>query len=254
MKSGFVALVALSIPFLATAGEIKYEGSSTVGKYISDASSVCQGSKFKIKTASESSGGEKCPVRSACDIGGVARDVNQKFVDKGVHVTLIGKDAIAAVVNESNPVTGLTAAQLKDIFTGKTTNWSQVGGPDLAISTYIVKKGSATRKVFRKVVLGGDDYAGTKVITPDAKIVTTVGRNPGAIGQISFAFLTEAKGVRPLDVDGQQASVENSSYPITRPLHLTAKGAPSGATAEFIDWTLSSAGQAVVKQRFVAVK
>lgn len=247
-------LIALSIPFVAGAGEIKYEGSSTVGKFIIDASAVYQAANFKITTASESSGGEKCPVRAACDIGGVARDVNQQFVDKGVHVTLIGKDAIAAVVNASNPVTDLTAAQLKDIFTGKVSNWSQVGGPDLAISPYIVKQGSATRKVFQKVILGGDDYAGTEVVTPDAKIVTTVARQPGAIGQISFAFLIDAKGVKPVNVDGQMASVENSNYPITRPLHLTTNGAPSGDTAAFIDWTLSPAGQNVVKQRFVAAK
>jgi len=254
MKLGFAALIALSAPLFAFAAEINYEGSSTVGKYIADASAVYQQASFKITTASESSGGEKCPLRAACDIGGVARDVNQNFVDKGVHITLIGKDAIAAVVNESNPVTSLSTVQLKDIFTGKVTNWSQVGGPDLAISAYIVKKGSATRKVFRKVILGDDDYAGIEVVTPDAKIVSTVARQPGAIGQISFAFLTDAKGVRPVNVDGQTASVENSNYPITRPLHLTTKGAPSGEIAAFIDWTLSPAGQTVVKQRFVAAR
>ena len=180
--------------------------------------------------------------------------VNAKFLDKGVHATLIGKDAIAVIVHESNPVSGLSAAQLRDIFTGKITNWSAVGGPDLAINPYIVKKGSATRKVFRKVIMQGDEYKGTKVITPDAKIVTTVSRDPGAIGQISFAFLKDVEGVKSLDVDGQKASVDNAKYPITRPLHLTTKGAPSGEAAEFIGWALSAEGQTVVKQRFVGVE
>lgn len=255
MKKSFAAVVlAVALPVSSVAGTINYEGSSTVGKFISDASEVYSAAKFKINTASESSGGEKCAVRGACSIGGVARDVNPKFIEKGVHTTLIGKDAIAAIVNSSNPVSDLSSAQLKDIFTGKVTNWSQVGGPDLAISAYIVKKGSATRKVFRKVVMQGADYSGSKVMTPDAKIVTTVGREPGAIGQISFAFLKGVDGVKSVNVDGQKASVENANYPITRPLYLTTKGAPSGEAEKFIAWALSSEGQDVVKQRFVGAK
>lgn len=251
MKLRFAAALAISIPFTAMAGTIKYEGSSTVGKFISDASATYSAASFKIKTASESSGGEKCAARNSCDVGGVAREVNTKFVDSGVNKTLIGKDAIAAIVNSSNPVNGLSADQLKGIFTGQITNWSEVGGPDLAITAYIVKKGSATRKVFRKVVMGDADYSGAKVMTPDAKIVTTVTREPGAIGQISFAFLKDVEGVKSLDVGGQQASVDNPNYPITRPLYLTTKGAPAGDVAKFIEWSLSDAGQAIVKQRFV---
>ena len=124
-------------------------------------------------------------------------------------------------------------------------------GADLAIEPFIVKRGSATRKVFRKVILGDADYAGTKVITPDAKIVTTVARSKGGIGQISFAFLSGKTGVKALDVDGQEATVENAAYPITRPLHLVTNGEPSGEVAAFIQWTLSPEGQQVVKQRFV---
>ena len=92
------------------------------------------------------------------------------------------------------------------------------------------------------------------MVTPDAKMVTKVGREPAAIGQISFAFLKGSAMVKPLDVDGQKATVENASYPITRPLFLTTKGTPSGEAATFIEWALSTKGQAVVKQRFVGTK
>ena len=61
--------------------------------------------------------------RDQCDMGGVARDVSQKFLDKGVTATLIGKDAIAAIVNVNNPVTDLSSQQLKGIFTGQIKNW-----------------------------------------------------------------------------------------------------------------------------------
>lgn len=248
-----VLAAAVLAPAMAYAGTISYVGSSTVGKFVTDASKVYANADFKLNTKPESSGGEQCAARKSCDMGGVARGVNGKFLDQGVVTTLVGKDAIAAVVNADNPVSGLSAEQLKGIFTGKIKNWSEVGGTDLAIKAFIVKKGSATRKVFRKVILGEADYAGTKVVTPDAKIVTSVARDKGAIGQISFAFLSGKKGVKPLDVDGQKATVENASYPITRPLNIVTNGAPSGDVAAFLDWALSPEGQKVVKQRFVGV-
>lgn len=248
-----VLAAAVLAPAMAYAGTISYVGSSTVGKFVTDASKVYANADFKLNTKPESSGGEQCAARKSCDMGGVARGVNGKFLDQGVVTTLVGKDAIAAVVNADNPVSGLSAEQLKGIFIGKIKNWSEVGGPDLAIKAFIVKKGSATRKVFRKVILGEADYAGTKVVTPDAKIVTSVARDKGAIGQISFAFLSGKKGVKPLDVDGQKATVENASYPITRPLNIVTNGAPSGDVAAFLDWALSPEGQKVVKQRFVGV-
>ena len=172
---------------------------------------------------------------------------------KGVNAALIAKDAIAVIVHRDNPVNGLSSEQLRKIFNGSITNWSQVCGENRHIRVYMVKKGSATLTIFAKAVLGGTQYGKqVKVVTPDAKIVATVARDPGAIGQISFAFLTGDK-VRPLAVDGQTATVENPDYPITRPLYLTTKGVPGGAAKAFIDWTLSDAGQRVVKQRFVGV-
>ena len=246
------ASTAPSLP--ASAGELKYVGSSTVGKFMSDAAAVYTPSTFKIDTQPESSGGESCPIRGACDIGGVARDVGSDFTGKGVQATLIGKDAIGVVVNADNPVKGLSAAQLSDIFTGKITNWSQLGGPDLKIKPLIVKQGSATRAVFQAAVMGGSEYGAIEVVTPDAKIISETARDKGAIGQISFSFLQGASGVAALDVDGQKAAITNSAYPITRPLYLTTKGAPAGEAKAFIDWALSPAGQEIVKKSFVVAK
>ena len=247
------AMLGAFLPVSLQAAEIEYVGSSTVGKFLTDAAKVYGAATVKLDTKPESSGGESCPVRGACQMGGVARDVNPEYLDQGVVPTMIGKDAIAVIVHESNPVKDLTPEQLHGIFTGKITNWSEVGGPDLAIKPLIVKKGSATRKVFRKVILGEDDYAGAKVVTPDAKIVSTVARDPAAIGQISLAFVQGNAKVAAIAVGGQAASVDNSSYPITRPLFLTTNGTPTPEVQAFLDWALSPEGQAVVKQRFVGV-
>lgn len=238
-------------PLGASAGTINYEGSSTVGKFVSDATEVYSAATFVLNTKSESSGGEQCAARAKCDMGGVARELGSGFSDKGVVTTLIGHDAIAALVNADNPVTGLSAQQLNGIFTGQIVNWSEVGGADAPIKAYVVKKGSATRKVFQKVILAGADYQGTEVVTPDAKIVTLVSKDPAAIGQISLAFIKGKSGVKALDVEGQKADVENPGYPISRPLYITTKGAPAGSVKDFLDWALSAEGQQVVKQRFI---
>jgi len=254
MKKSLFIMVLL-VPTFVSAGNLRYEGSSTVGKIIDDAKAVYKNSTFSVDVVSESSGGEQCALRKSCDLGGVARDVEPKILDQHVVATLIGKDAIAAIVHKDNPVEALSREQLKGIFSGTITNWSQVGGNDLPIQPYMVKAASATREVFAKYVLKGDNYGDVvKVATPDATMVTTVGREIGAIGQISFSFFSEFSNVRALSVDGQEPSVNNPNYPISRNLNLVTNGQPAGDSKAFIDWLLTPDGQTIVKQRFVGIK
>lgn len=254
IASGLIMGVIGMMSSSAWAGTILYEGSSTIGKFITDASKVYPASQFEINTVPESAGGEQCAMRRACDMGGVAREVGDEFIQKGVVKTLIAKDAIAVLVNETNPVKALTKEQLKDIFTGKITNWSQVGGEDLPIHPLVVKEASATREVFAKAILEGAEYQGVEVVTPDAKIASAVMLDKTAIGQLSFAFLSGKQGIRALVIDNQEPTTENSHYPISRPLYITTHGEPQGEVKAFLEWTLSPHGQQLIKQRFVGVK
>jgi len=140
-----IALVSYSSVF---ADSLNYEGSSTVGKFITDATEHYTAVEFKINTISESAGGEQCALRQRCDMGGVARDVKQRYLEANIVPTLVGRDAIAVLVNDKNPLSGLTKQQLKDVFSGKVTNWSELGGQDIPIKAYVVKAASATRHVF----------------------------------------------------------------------------------------------------------
>lgn len=248
----FALLTVLSM--VTSAGVIHYEGSSTVGKYIADADKVYDKSSFKINDDSESLGGEQCATWGECELGGVAREVDPKAVAKGVHKVMFGKDAIAVVVNIRNKVSNLTSAQLQGIFSGKISNWKEVGGSDAQIKPYIVKPASATRHVFREKVMGGVEYSKSVVITPDRKIVAKVIHERGGIGQISFAFLKGISRINVVSVDGHEANVNNPDYPITRPLHLVTHGEPTGEIKAFLEWTLSPEGQEVVRQRFVGIR
>jgi phosphate transport system substrate-binding protein len=80
-----------------------------------------------------------------------------------------------------------------------------------------------------------------------------VAKNPAGIGQLSFSFIGQAK-VKRIKPDGQEASVNNTNYPITRNLYLVTKGEPKGGVKEFLDWTLSDEGQKIVKLHFIGVK
>ena len=235
-------------------GTIRYIGSSTIAKFISDAEAAYGKSQFAIWTEPESYGGEQAALNGVADIGGVARSLDPTVLARGVFGTMIGKDAIAVIVNGQNSVTNLSIEQLRGIFSGKTKNWQEVGGDDIPITPYIVSQASATRKIFRSAVLGDDRYDGCQVIDPDGEIIHVVADTKGAIGHISFVFLPACTEVKPLSVEGQKPSVWNPRYPITRPLYLCTKGPPRGKVQHFIDWALSAEGQRVVTKRFVGVR
>ena len=236
------------------AGEIRYIGSSTVGQYMKEAAKVYTKSTFAINTKPESSGGEDAAAAGRTDIGGVARDVKQQILDKGVKKFLIGKDAIGILVHPDNPVSELSFEQLAGIFSGKITNWRDVGGLDQEIDIYIVNPRSATRKVFKKFILGDTEYGGARIktIRPDPRIIDEVANNPAGIGQLSFSFLGGAR-IKLIKPNGEEPSVNNSHYPITRNLHIVTKGEPKGEVKAFIDWTLSAEGQRIVKKYFVGL-
>jgi ABC-type phosphate transport system substrate-binding protein len=228
---------------------LRYEGSSTIANFIRDAESVYGKVKFRLNTAPESEGGEKSILDGLADIAGVARVPESVVLDEGVFSTLIGWDAIAVVVNDKNPVSNLTRDQLKGIFTGKIINWKEVGGADMAIHPYIVGFESATRKVFRSVILGESGYENCKVSSPDVNILVDVHNDPGAIGQISFSFLSSNDFVKPIAVDGQEPLFNNREYPVTRPLYLLWWG--RDRVEDFVNWTISPEGQSVVQRRFI---
>ena len=255
MKTAFIALCVglLSVP--AVAQTIGYTGSSTIGKFIADAAAVYGKVSFTMNTRPESAGGEQCAVEGLCDIGGVAREVDDRVLGWGVVKTLIGHDAIAAIVNSDNPVDEISTAALHDIFAGRLTNWNLLGGPDLPVTAYVVGEGSATRQVFQTAVMHGDEYTGVTVVEPDARMLTVVGSGTGTVGQISMSFLKyDRPGVKSLDVDGHPAGTEDPDYPLTRPLYLLTHGDPKGQVKAFIDWVLGAEGQAVVRNRFVGIQ
>ncbi len=255
--SCLTAIILVAFVGSVQAETIKYVGSSTVGKFIHEAAAVYGQATFDINTKAESGGGENATAAGMTDLGGVAREVKPDILAKGVTKFLIGHDAIGVWVNSDNPVQSLTKDQLKGVFTGAISNWSEVGGADAAINVYIVNPQSATRKVFQAKILGESDYGGkVSTIRPDPNVLDELAKDQFGIGQLSFALGAghqASSKVKMVKVGDEEPNVANSTYPITRPLYLIAKGDPNAQVQAFIDWALSDAGQAVVMKYFVGV-
>lgn len=184
-------------------------------------------------------------------------DERMKLHDAGktIKEVTIAKDALAVIVNPSNKVSQLTREQLEAIFTGKITNWKQVGGEDIKIVVYSRETSSGTYEFFKEHVMNKKNYATTVLNMPaTGGIVESVSKTKGAIGYVGLAYME--KEVRAIKVSFDKgksyvapsmASAKNATYPISRSLYYYYLNNQGRTIKPFIDFVLSDEGQAIVK-------
>jgi len=180
--------------------------------------------------------------------------LKQRYGSPGVEIKA-ARDGLAIYVNESSPVTELSIEQIRRIYTGRITNWKEVGGPDARIIIYGRENNSGTYVYFKDFVLEGEDYVSSMQSMPGTSaVVNAVAKDRVGIGYGGSAY---GKGIRELKVKAEQGgtayapTVENiraGSYPISRFLYMYTKNRPSGALKEFIDWILGDEGQKIVSE------
>jgi phosphate transport system substrate-binding protein len=166
-------------------------------------------------------------------------------------------DGVAVVVNPANKVGALTKAQIKDIFSGKITNWSQVGGIDKAINVYTRDEASGTREVFGEKALDKGTITGkAAVVVSNGAMKSAVTSDPYAIGYVSVGHMD--KGTKAVAMDGvipSTETVKSKKYPVARGLYSNTKGKPAGLVKKFIDYLMSPEGQSLaVANGFIPVK
>jgi phosphate transport system substrate-binding protein len=170
--------------------------------------------------------------------------------------TIIAYDALAVIVNPANKISQLTREQLESIYTGKVTNWKEVGGDDMPIVLYSRESSSGTFEFFKEHVLNKKNFAPTAMLMPaTGAIVQSVSQTKGAIGYVGLAYLENT--VKALKVSYDKGTtfvaptVENAmnkSYPITRPLYYYYLNTTEKAIKPFVDFILSAEGQQIVKE------
>ncbi len=204
-------------------------------------------------------------INGTVDIANASREMKKEEIDaakkNGIDPVehTVAKDAIAVVVHPSNPVDGLTLQQISDIYTGKITNWKEVGGEDRPIVLLSRESNSGTYVYFLEEVirLGKKSdllFSPDTLLMPSSEgISTEVRQNPNAIGYDGLGYVTSDQKMLGVAKDAGSPyvlpaveTVNNDTYPISRGLYMYTAGEPQGSVKAYLDYILGPVGQALV--------
>lgn len=263
---GIMYFLISGVNVLAVEKEIVVKGSTTVLP-ISQACSEAfmdQNPDINISVQGGGSGvGIASIIDGTCDIGNASRPIKDKEIatarEKGVNpvANVIARDAIAVIVNPVNRINNFSLEQIKAIYTGEVSNWSEVDGSDQAIVVISRDSSSGTFETFNELALEGDKVRPDALLqASNAAVATSVANTPGAIGYIGLGYLTEK--IKVITVDGIAASgetVNSGEYKLARSLFMYTNGEPTDAVKEFIDFVMSEEGQKLVEENgYISVK
>lgn len=234
-------------------GEITVAGSTTVqpvAERIANAFMEENPGASVVVMGGGSSVGIKAAADETVDIGTASRELSEGELNLGLVAHIVARDGIAIIVNREQVVNSLTVDQVMSIYTGAITNWSQTGGPDLAINVIAREEGAGTRAAFEEMVMGEALITARAVLQPsNGAVKTAVTGDPAAIGFVSFGYVDDT--VRTMSINGVAGSIEtvqNGTYPLVRPLLFLTRGQPEGLSKRFIAYALGIEGQAIVEQ------
>jgi phosphate transport system substrate-binding protein len=210
-------------------------------------------------------------INGTVDIANASREMKPEEVAaaKANGITpvefVVARDAIAVVVNPANPVNGLTIDQLADIYTSKITNWRQVGGQDRPIVLLSRESNSGTYMYFLENVIQRGNAKSTLLFSPETLLMPSsegisaeIRQNPNAIGYDGLGYVTEDQKVLAVARDGGSAfvrpsvgTVNDGSYPISRPLYMYTAGEPEGLVKPYLQWLRTEGQDQVLRLGFV---
>jgi len=255
LGAGLTPAIDAAIP-TGLAGSLTIAGSTTLLPINQECARLLMDANrdLRISVSGGGSGhGVKAVGAGEIDIGAASRDIKPSELVQypDLKPVAIGTDSVAVVVHTSNAVSDLTLEQVARIFSGEITNWKDVGGPDAEIRVITREEGSGTRETFETYVMAPlalDIAARASVKSSNGEVRATLKSDDRSIGYLSLGYVDASmKAVR---VGGIAATVENvvaGDYPIQRSLYLITKGEPDVLEQAFLEFVLSSEGQAVVE-------
>ncbi len=263
-----LALIAGVSAQEALAGEtLTIQGSTTVGPIAEAFAEALQKADSDISITVRKTGsgdGAAALIDGKCDVATLSRfmkdDEFKKAVEKGVLPVAhaIAMDGVCVVVHPSNTVKELTLARIRDIYTGKITNWKEVGGPDCEIVVIGRDSSSGTFEVFEEIAMKKEKVTtGAETVGSNPQMHARVKDTKGAIGYVGLGFVD--KDVKALKVEGvmpTRKTIAGGTYPIARPLYLFTNRYPElGSLAHrFVTFHLTEKGQEIIEAKgFVPV-
>ena len=242
-------------------GSITASGSTALAPLVkavaSSYSGKCSGAMITVNLGGSKTGLANVEAGSV-DIGNSdvpASSSQGDLVDHQVAVVVF-----ALIVNKGIGVSNLTTDQVKMIYSGKATNWNQVGGPNLPIVVVSRPASSGTRATFQKYILGGPEtISGPSNLTTDSTgtVVTNVAQNNGAIGYAATGPAMGNSGVLLISIDGAAPTTDNAKsnmYKFWNIEHMYTKGQPKPLAQALIDYMTSSDAKTIAAmQQFIAI-
>ena len=265
LKRLFAVVFAVTCISSVSFAKITLEGSTTVLPIAQRAAEEMMDANDKIEISVRGGGsgvGVNSLIAKKCNIAMASRSIKdselQKAASNGVQpkAYVIAMDGIAVVVNTSNSVRSLSKKQVRDIFTGKISNWSELGGDNEKITVVSRDSASGTFEAFGELALNKEKVRADALMqASNQAVATTVKNTKGAIGYVGLGYM---KDLADISIDGINASVETvlaGKYPYSRPLFMYTNGPATGEAKQYIDFLLSEDGQTIVKREgFVGLK
>lgn len=236
-------------------GTITMSGSTSMEKL---ATALCESfmNKYPNVTATAeftgSGAGIEAVLAGNCDIGNSSRNLKDEEKTNGAVENIVAIDGIAVIVDSANTVTSLTKDQLTGIYTGKITNWSEVGGQDAPIVVIGREAGSGTRGAFEEILQVEDACKYANELDSTGAVMAKVATTPGAVGYVSLDVVDDS--VIAVALDGVEATADNikaGSYFLSRPFVMATKGAISEQNElvqAWFEYVYGQEGQAVAAQ------
>lgn len=240
-------------------GKLVITGASTLAPLIAEIGKRFESLHPKVRVDVQTGGSSRGVAdarQGLADIGMVSRVMKDE--EKDLHAFQVARDGVGIILHKENPVEALTDEQVVAIYTGKITNWKEVGGKDAPFTVVNKAEGRSTLEVFLHYFkLKNSDVKAQVVIGDNEQGVKTVAGNRHAIGYVSIgtAEYDESQGVpiKLLSVGGVAASTEtvrNGTFPISRPLHIVTRTPPVGLIKAFIEYAQSKAVHDIIKQQY----
>lgn len=249
---GTVILLVMGCPGAAfpshTSGKLLITGSGTMTPLIREIAkryeALHPGVKIEVQSGGSSRGISDARTGKA-DIGMASRALSDKESD--LNGFPIARDGVALVLHKDNPVSALSARQIAEIYTGRITNWKQVGGRDAAIAVFAAEPGRSTSELFTQFFeIRYADIRAHQVLGDNPSRIRAVSENPSGIVFMSVgeSERTAQAGapIKLLPMEGVPASsktIRSGNYPIARALSLVTRELPTGLAKEFISYSLS---------------
>ena len=238
----------------ALSGTISTNGSTSMEKVIGTLSEAFMGDNSGVTITYDATGsgtGIESAKNKSCDMGLSSRAL--KDSETGLKSITVALDGIAIIVNADSGVSNLSLQQISDIFTGKITNWSEIGGSDLEISCIGRESGSGTRDGFESITGTKDSCKLDQELTSTGAVITAVSSSKNAIGYASRSSVEGKTGVKTVTVDGvacSEATVLDGSYKIQRPFNFVVSedAQLSPAAQAFIEFATSKDAASLIRE------